>query len=147
MLFSTVKFTHLLSLLLLFCASVAKNLILAVGPVEARTIVRCRRADRISGYAAVLIVLSGLALPLLSPKGIDFYTANSSLWIKVAVLIIASALIVRTKVFFRSKSNITLPAAIPVPASVPLILKVDLASLVLMTYLGVLVAYGIGIRV
>lgn len=144
MLFTTVKFAHLIALLLLFCASMAKNLLLTARPLEAIGIDRCRTADRLSGVAAVFIVVSGAGLIYLSPKGIDFYTANSSLWIKIAVLILASALIVRTKVFFRSAAKAP-AAAIDVPSAIPSILKFDLASLVVMTYLGVLVAYGIGI--
>jgi uncharacterized membrane protein len=144
MLFTVVKFTHLLSLLLLFCSSLAKNLLVAAKPIDAPAIARCRTADRVSGGAAGIIVLTGIAMIYGSPKGAGFYTSNPNLWIKVAVLVIASALIVRTKVFFRSAANVPQSAAIGVPAVIPWFLKVDLASLVVMTYLGVLVAYGIG---
>ena len=105
MLFTTVKFTHMLSLLLLFCASLAKNLLVFAVPVKEAAIRKCRTADRVSEVAAFFIVLSGAGLIYLSPKGMDFYTANSSLWIKVAVLILASALIVRTNVYFRSAAK------------------------------------------
>lgn len=146
MLFTTVKFLHLVALLLLFCASLAKNLLLTARPLESVGIARCRTADRMSGVAAGFIVVSGAGLIYLSPKGMDFYTANSSLWIKIAILILASALIVRTKLFFRSAAHA--PAkAVDVPSAIASILKFDLASLVVMTYLGVLVAYGIGIRI
>jgi uncharacterized membrane protein len=145
--FATIKFVHLLSLLLLFSASLAKNLLVAAQPFDARAATRCRTADRISGAAAGLIVLSGIALVLVSPKGADFYTSNASLWIKVAVLILASALILRTKVYFRAAATGGPSVADPVPAAIVRILRVDLASLVLMAWLGVLVAYGIGLRV
>jgi uncharacterized membrane protein len=147
MLFTVVKFTHLISLLLLFSASLAKNLLLLARPVNESAISKCRTADRVSGVAAVFIVVSGAGLIYLSPKGMDFYTANSSLWIKVAVLILASALIVKTKVYFRVAAKSLVPALIDVPAVIPSILKFDLGSLVVMTYLGVLVAYGTGIRI
>lgn len=146
MLFTTAKFRHLVALLLLFCASVAKYLLLTARPLEAVGIDRCRMADRMSGVAAGFIVVSGAGLVYLSPQGTDFYTANSTLWIKIAVLILASALIVPTKIFFRSAAKA--PArAVDVPSAIASILKFDLASLVVMTYLGVLVAYGIGIRI
>ena len=144
MLFTAVKFIHLVSLLLLFCSSLAKNFLLSAKPIDAHAIARCRTADRVSGAAAGIIVLTGLAMIYGSPKGAGFYTSNPSLWIKVAVLVIASALIVRTKVFFRSAVNVPQSATIDVPAMIPSFLKVDLASLVVMTYLGVLVSYGIG---
>lgn len=146
MLFTTVKFTHLLSLLLLVCSSLAKNLLVGAKPFDAKSIARCRTADRVSGAAAGVIVLTGIAMIYGSPKGAGFYTSNPSLWIKVAILVVASVLIVRTKVFFRSAAKIQPNGAVDVPAVIPSILKVDLLSLVVMTYLGVLVAYGMGLR-
>ena len=62
MLFTAVKFTHLRSLLRLFCSSLAKNLLVAAKPIDALAIARCRTADRVSEAAAGFIVLTGIAM-------------------------------------------------------------------------------------
>jgi putative membrane protein len=146
MIFTTIKFFHLLALLFLFAASVVKNLLLTQTSIESQTIQRCRTADQVSGAAAGIVVLTGIGLLYLSPKGSAFYTANSFFWVKIAVLVIASALIVRTKIFFREQAKRTEFDAVEVPRSIVGILKFDLASLVLMAYLGVLIVNGIGLR-
>jgi putative membrane protein len=146
MIFTTIKFLHLLALLFLFTASVIKNLLLIQAPIRSQTIQRCKTADQVSGAAAGVIVLTGIGLLYLSPKGSAFYTANSFFWLKIAVLVVASALIVRTKIFFREQAKRTEFDAVEVPRSIVGILKFDLASLVLMAYLGVLIVNGIELR-
>jgi putative membrane protein len=146
MIFTTIKFLHLLALLFLFTASVIKNLLLIQAPIRSQTVLRCRTADRVSGAAAGVVVLTGVGLLYLSAKGSAFYTANTFFWVKIAVLVIASALIVRTKIFFRENAKRTDADAVEVPRSIVGILKFDLASLVLMAYLGVLIVNGIGLR-
>jgi putative membrane protein len=146
MIFTTIKFFHLLALLFLFAASVLKNLLLTQTSIESQTIQRCRTADQVSGAAAGIVVLTGIGLLYFSPKGSAFYTANSFFWLKIAVLVVASALIVRTKIFFREQAKRTEFDAVEVPRSIVGILKFDLASLVLMAYLGVLIVNGIGLR-
>jgi putative membrane protein len=146
MIFTAIKFFHLLALLSLFSASVIKNLLLGQVPILSKTIQRCRTADQVSGAAAGAVVLTGIGLLYLSPKGSAFYTANSVFWLKIAVLVVASALIVRTKVFFREHARRVESGAIEVPRSIVSILKFDLASLVLLTYLGVLIVNGIGLN-
>jgi putative membrane protein len=144
MLFATVKFLHLFALLFLFAASLIKNLLLRQQPVERQAVANCLAADRVSGAAAGLVVLSGIGLLYFSPKGMAFYTANSLFWLKIGLLIAASALIIHTKVYFRKAVRPIDAGSINVPRSVDTILKFDLASLVLMAYLGVLVVSGIG---
>lgn len=146
MLFTTVKFLHLLAVMLLFSASLIKNLLLGQASIQSQTMRWCRTADRISGAAAGLVVLSGIGLLYLSPKGAGFYTANSFFWLKIGLLVFASALIIRTKLFFREQAKLVGAGPVDVPRSVVNILKFDLASLVLMAYLGVVVVNGISLQ-
>lgn len=146
MIFTTVKFSHLLALMFLFAASAVKNLLLGQASIQTLTIQRCRTSDQVSGAAAGVVVLTGICLLYLSPKGSAFYTANSFFWLKIGVLVVASALIVRTKIFFREHAKLAESSAVEVPRSVVSILKLDLASLVLMAYLGVLIVNGIGLH-
>ncbi len=146
MLFAALKFSHLLALMLLFSASLAKNLLIAQTPVQSQSLYLCRRADQVSGAAAGLVVLSGIALLFSSPKGSAFYTSNSLFWLKLFVLFLASALIVRTKLFFRKRENAMSTCAAEVPRFVRAILKFDFASLVVITGLGVLIVSGVGPR-
>jgi putative membrane protein len=91
-------------------------------------------------------VLSGVALLFGSAKGSAFYTSNGLFWLKLFVLLVASALIVRTKLFFRRRENAISTHGVEVPRFVPAILKFDLASLVVITGLAVLIVNGIGPR-
>jgi putative membrane protein len=147
MLFSTLKFLHLLSLISLFAASLAKNLLVAKVRVPSRNIELCRVADRASGAAAGLVVLTGLGLLHFSAKGSSFYTSNGLFWLKIFMLLLASALIIRTKLFFRKEAKAASSTNVNVPGTISKILKFDLASLVVITYLGVLVVNGIGPRI
>jgi putative membrane protein len=146
MLFPTLKFLHLLSLISLFAASLAKNLLVAKVQVPSRNIELCRVADRVSGAAAGLVVFTGAGLLYFSAKGSGFYTSNGLFWLKIFLLLLASALIIRTKLFFRKETKAASSTNIDVPATISKILKFDLASLAVITYLAVLVVNGIGPR-
>jgi uncharacterized membrane protein len=63
MVFTTIKFLHLLALLCLFTASAVKNLLLAQTPIQSLTAQRYRTADQVSGAAAGVVVLTGIGLP------------------------------------------------------------------------------------
>jgi putative membrane protein len=145
-LFTTLKFVHLVGLLILFSASSAKNLLISQTPIQRRSIQLCRTADRASGAAAGLVVVTGLGLLYFSPRGSSFYTHNSLFWLKIFVLILASALLIRTKLFFRKQSGAAPSISVDVPGSMSKILKFDLVSLLVITYLAVLVVNGIGLR-
>jgi uncharacterized membrane protein len=143
MLFISIKCLHILALLVLFSASLVKNILVWQTPFSGISARWARIADRASGAAAGVAVLSGLGLLWLSGKGVNFYTANALFWLKIAVLLIASALIIRTKLFFRQHANAAPDTALPLPRAIPAILKFDLASLVVMACLGVALASGI----
>jgi putative membrane protein len=146
MLFTSLKFLHLLSLIALFASNLAKNFLVAPSRVPSRNILLCRAADRASGAAAGVVVLTGLGLLQFSPKGSSFYTSNSLFWLKILVLVLASALIIRTKIFFRKHANAAPSISVDVPGAMSKILKFDFVSLLVITYLAVLVVNGIGPR-
>lgn len=143
--FVTIKFLHLLALMVLFAASAIKNLLLAKGTVPSQAIRSCRTADQVSGAAAGVVVLTGVGLLYLSAKGAAFYTANPLFWLKIGILIGASLLIVRTKIFFRQQVKKADASACEVPRPIARILKIDLLSLMVMAYLGVLIVNGLGL--
>lgn len=147
MLFSSLKFLHLLSLISLFAASLAKNLLVARVRVSSENLVLCAAADRASGAAAAVVVVTGLGLLYFSAKGSSFYTSNGLFWLKLFLLLLASALIIRTKLFFRKQAKAASSTNVEVPATISKVLKFDLASLVVITYLAVLVVNGIGPRI
>ena len=142
MLFIAIKCLHIMTLLLLFSSSLAKNILVAQTPFNCQLAHWARIADRASGAAAGLAVLSGLALVWLSSKGAVFYTTNSLFWLKIALLVVASGLIIRTKFFFKQQASVAHQAAVPMPRDIPTILKFDLASLLVMACLGVMLASG-----
>ena len=83
MLFTTLKFMHLVALLILFSASLSKNFLIAQTPMQRRSIQRCKAADQASGAAAGLVVVTGLGLLYFSANGSSFYTGNGLFWLKI----------------------------------------------------------------
>jgi uncharacterized membrane protein len=142
MLFTIVKLVHLLSLLLLIASSITKNFLVRKASVSTAVVRNCRVADRVSGATAGLMIASGIGMLYLSPKGYSFYGNNGLFWLKIALLIVASAFIIRTKIFFRNSAASLLNSEIKVPSSIRGILAFDLFSLFVMTALGVLIVSG-----
>lgn len=142
MLFTSVKFIHVLSLIFLIASSVTKNILVRKATVPSKSISRCRVADRVSGAAAGLMIVSGIGMLNLSPKGFSFYGGNALFWVKIALLVIASIFIIRTKIFFRSSLNLRQSGETNIPSSIRGILAFDLVSLLAMVTLGVLLAGG-----
>jgi uncharacterized membrane protein len=127
MLFTILKFVHLLSLLLLIASSITKNFLVRKASVPAYVIHKCRVADRVSGATAGLMIASG---------------NNGLFWLKIALLIVTSIFIIRTKIFFRNSTSSQLNSEIKVPSSIKGILAFDLLSLFAMAALGVLIVSG-----
>ncbi len=146
MLFTIVKFIHLLSLLLLIASSITKNFLVRKASVPADVIHKCRVADRVSGATAGLMIASGIGMLYLSPKGYWFYGNNGLFWLKIALLVVASVFIIRTKIFFRNSTSFQLNSEIKVPSSIKGILAFDLFSLFAMAALGVLIVSGTMVR-
>jgi uncharacterized membrane protein len=142
MLFTTAKFIHLLSLLFLVASSFTKNILVRKVSVSADVIRNCRLADRVSGATAGLMIVSGIGMLYLSPKGYSFYSGNGLFWLKIALLIVASVFIVRTKIFFRNSANSQQIGGINVPGAIKGILAFDLMSLFAMAALGALIVKG-----
>jgi putative membrane protein len=142
MLFTTAKFIHLLSLLLLVASSITKNILVRKALVSADIVGKCRAADRVSGATAGLMIVSGIGMLYLSPKGYSFYSGNGLFWLKITLLIVASVFIVRTKIFFRNPINSQQIGGINVPGAIKGILVFDLMSLFAMAALGVLIVKG-----
>jgi uncharacterized membrane protein len=142
MLFTSVKFIHFFSLIFLMASSVTKNILVRKSSVPSISISRCRVADRVSGAAAGLMIVSGIGMLYLSPKGFPFYGGNALFWVKIALLVIASIFIIRTKIFFRNSLNLRQSGQTKIPSSIRGILVFDLASLLAMVTLGVLIAGG-----
>jgi uncharacterized membrane protein len=145
MLFASIKLIHLLSLMLLVSSSIAKNLLVrkALSPESIR---KCRTADRVSGAMAGLMVVSGLGMLYLNPRGYSFYACNGLFWLKIALLVVASFFIIRTKIFFKSFPDSQQSGEFKVPASIRSILAFDLFSLFAMAVLGLFIAKGITVN-
>jgi uncharacterized membrane protein len=142
MLFTTAKFIHLLSLAFLVASSISKNILVRKAAVSASVIRKCRIADRVSGATAGLMIVSGIGMLYLSPKGLSFYGGNGLFWLKIALLIVASVFIIRTKIFFRDPANAQGSGDVKVPSSIKSILAFDLMSLFAMAALGALIVRG-----
>jgi uncharacterized membrane protein len=141
-LFTTAKFIHLFPLALLEVSSISKNILVCEAAVTASVIRKCRIADRVSGATAGLMIVSGIGMLYLSPKGLSFYGGNGLFWLKIALLIVASVFIIRTKIFFRDPANAQGTRDAKVPSSIKSILAFDLMSLLAMAALGAHIVRG-----
>jgi uncharacterized membrane protein len=146
MLFTIAKLIHLLSFLLLVGSSISKNVLVRKALISASVIRKCRIADRVSGATAGLMIVSGMGMLFLSPKGYSFYGGNALFWLKIALLIVASVFIIRTKIFFRDPANAQGSGDVKVPSSIKSILAFDLMSLLAMAALGALIVRGSMVR-
>lgn len=144
MIFLSVKFLHLASLVFLFCASIFKNITVSRRPFTESEVYRCKLADKVSGAAAGLMVLSGFGLLYVSPKGAPYYFGHILFWVKMALLVIATLLILRTKVFFRKHGIQKSTKIVSAPGFLIPTLRFDAISLLAMVLLAVLFANGIG---
>ena len=89
----------------------------------------------------------GLGPALLQRQRQQLLHGQRTFLVEDFLLVLASALIIRTKLFFRKEAKAASSTSVEVPGTISKILKFDLASLVVITYLAVLVVNGIGPRI
>ena len=139
---SAIKFVHFAALAALLAASLSKNLLLGGTSATHSALAKSVIADRVSGLAAALMVLSGIGLVQLGPRGSEAYLHAPLFWIKMSLLVIASGLILRTKAFIRRGDSLSSPSTIAVPGFITAIFRIDLVACLLMTALGLMIARG-----
>lgn len=135
-----VKTLHYLCFAALLYSSAMKNWLLRPMSISKAHLLRVRRFDKLSGAAAGIILLTGLAMLLWLSKPTGYYAAQPKFWLKISIFIVASGLIVLTKIAF--KRALTKDAgAWAVPRGVKAILIFDFWELLAMAVWGYLIAH------
>jgi len=108
--------------------------------ISATQVARVRKFDKLSGAAAGIILLTGLAMLLWLAKPTSYYLSQPLFFFKISIFVIASGLIVLTKIAF--KRALQAPETIwTAPRKVKIILTFDLIGLFAMATLGYLIAH------
>jgi uncharacterized membrane protein len=134
MLFVMIKFVHFAAILFLFSASLYKNIRLSIKPVTKAHVYHSLTADKLSGMAAVLIILTGLMM-IFGPASHKLYLLDRpAFWFKMVLLLLVSMLIIVTKIFLRKNAAKDSMVLVNVPANIILILRVDIFSLFVLVF-------------
>lgn len=136
----TVKIIHYLCFAALLYGSAMKNWLLRPASISLAQVQHIRRFDKLSGAAAGVILLTGLAMLLWLAKPTIYYLTQSLFIFKISIFVVASSLIVLTKIAFKQALAST-EAIWAVPSKVKIILTIDLIGLLVMAVLGYLVAH------
>jgi putative membrane protein len=135
-----IKTIHYLCFIALLYSSAMKNWLLFQSSASLSQVARVRRFDKLSGAAAGIIFLTGLAMLFWLAKPTQYYIAQPLFALKISIFVLASSLIVLTK--FAFKRAIKAAASLwQVPRLVKIILMLDLIGLLVMASLGYTVAH------
>lgn len=135
--FLTLKLLHLSSLVLLLGASIYKNILLSPAQVPNEIIKKVLLADKLSGLAAALMVATGVGMLMNNMPAHLFRLQQTTFWIKMTILVLASLLIIVTKRYLRKVAADSTASNIAVPSYIRRILRIDILSLLLMIMLAV----------
>jgi putative membrane protein len=136
-----VKTIHYLCFAALLYSSAMKNWLLRPARISLAQVQCVRRFDKLSGAAAGVILLTGLAMLLWLAKPTGYYLSQPLFILKISIFVIASSLIVLTKIAFK-RALASDEAAWTAPRRVKVILAIDLIGLVMMAVLGYLVSHS-----
>jgi putative membrane protein len=73
-------------------ATIAAELAILLGPIDARSIERIARIDLGYGLAAAYIVIVGICRVIWGAKGYEYYIVNHIFWTKMALFLIVGLL-------------------------------------------------------
>jgi uncharacterized membrane protein len=134
--FTTVKIFHITAVITLFAASLYKNIMLSKSSMSQSQLYACLSADKISGVAAGILVISGLHMLFGFSEQRSHYLNNTYFLAKMAVFISASALIIFTKIYLRKNARKGSEIIVGVPPIIRLILRIDILGLLLLVFLA-----------
>ncbi len=139
-----IKAVHYIALVALLWASFSKNKLLMQRALSVQQVQRVLRFDKLSAAAAGLMLLSGASMALWFAKPTAFYINNPWFWLKLSIFTAASALVILSKFRLRAAAQVTGGKGWIVTNQVRWILRIDFVGIVVMLFLGVLIARGHG---
>ena len=134
--FTTVKIFHITAVIALFAASLYKNILLSKSNMTQSQLYTCLNADKISGVAAGILVVSGLYMLFGLSEQRSHYLNNTYFLAKMTVFMSASALIIFTKIYLRKNARKGSEIIVEVPPIIRLILRIDILGLLILVFLA-----------
>lgn len=143
--YSIVTYLHFMSIFMLFSALIVELSIIKE-KMTSNHIKILRKANLFFGVFAGLTVVTGLLRMYYFGKGVDYYSSNSIFVVKFSLFIIVGFLsIYPTIQFFKLGKFTSETVGIRRFKNILFIIKLELVLLLLIPFLGVLVAKGIGL--
>lgn len=137
-----VRYLHFLGILVLTSALVAEQLLIKV-KMDLKSFKKLILIDAIYGFGALLTLTAGSLLWLYVGKPAEFYHSNYIFHIKLTVFVVIGLLsAVPTIYFLRNRKQSS--DFINLPNYIVTILRVELFLLIILPFLGTLIARGIG---
>jgi putative membrane protein len=139
-----IKTIHYLALVALLWASFSKNKLLMPSTLSIAQVQSVLRFDKLSAAAAGTMLLSGASMALWFAKPTAYYVSNPWFWFKLGIFFVASAMVIMSKLKLRAAARATDAKDWLVTNQVRWILRIDFVGIVVMLFLGVLIAKGHG---
>jgi putative membrane protein len=139
-----VRYAHFIGIIVLSAMLVAQHLLLSK-QTSIDTIKRVGTLDIVYGVAAIIVFLAGMSLWVGVGKDKSFYTGNFIFHIKFTLFILMAILSVIPTIFYikNKKKDQTI---IEVPKYIIMIIRLELLLLLIIPFLAVLMARGIGLN-
>lgn len=139
-----VKYLHFVGILGLFSLLLLENFLVKPELTE-RKLARIARIDIVYWLTGVLAVVSGLLLTLVVGKSPSFYLSNPVFHLKVTLFAVAILATLYPTVFFLRHFRATGDTVVRVPRAAIMIMRGKVLVLMVLPFLGVLMAMGYGL--
>jgi putative membrane protein len=139
-----VRYLHFLGILL-WIGALASEWALVDLSIRRKTVRQLAQIDRVYGFAALLVVGTGLLQWLVVGKPTAFYTGNILLYVKVGLATLVGLLSIVPSVFFARQRHGEDPEEwVKVPTRIPQLLRWQLLLMAIIPLLASLMAAGFG---
>lgn len=137
-----VRYFHFMGIILLASMLVTQNLLIQK-EIENKDLKRLLLVDGLYGLGAMITLVFGLLLWLAVGKPAGFYSGNPVFWCKLGIFIIVGLMSIYPTVFLMKNKNNNAPI-VCLPPKVLLTKRLELVFLIVLPFLAVLMARGVG---
>ncbi len=135
-----IRYLHFIGIMMLASMLIAENIIISKH-LNKNAIKKLVIIDGLYGFAAVLTLIAGLLLWLYVGKPKELYSTNTIFHTKLSLFVLVALVSILPTVFLIKSRKLD---SISVPKYVILIKRVELLVILVIPYLAVLIAAGIG---
>jgi len=137
-----VRYLHFIGLITLSSMLITQN-VLIQKEVDHKALTRMVVVDTVYGLGGLVTLVCGLLLWFVVGKPSEFYSSNPLFQAKLSIFIVLAVLSAFPTAFFlRNRSSKAV--VVKIPKSLIVIKRVELALIIILPFLAVLMARGIG---